>query len=139
MADRMRENEKNGFVERIIGFFTPDLARPGTGMRVQRSDALSGFYLSELIPNLILVAYGALVIWSASLTISEASFLSHMLGIAMGSSLAGGYVDHDGNVTGWLDELAFARAALVGYDDLVIRVDAGAFALESDCYCHGSL
>jgi len=31
-----------------------------------------------------------------------------ILGIAMGSSLAGGYVNEDGNITGWLNELAFA-------------------------------
>lgn len=31
-----------------------------------------------------------------------------VLGIAMGSSLAGGYVDANGNITGWLNELAFA-------------------------------
>ena len=31
-----------------------------------------------------------------------------VLGIAMGSSEAGGYVDLDGNITGWLNELAFA-------------------------------
>ena len=31
-----------------------------------------------------------------------------VLGIAMGSSLAGGYVDASGNITGWLNELAFA-------------------------------
>ena len=30
-----------------------------------------------------------------------------VLGIAMGSSEAGGYVDGDGNITGWLNELAF--------------------------------
>ncbi len=34
--------------------------------------------------------------------------VNRILGIAMGSSLAGGYVDRDGNVIGWLDELAFA-------------------------------
>ncbi len=34
--------------------------------------------------------------------------VNRMLGIAMGSSLAGGYVDKDGNLPGWLDELAFA-------------------------------
>lgn len=33
---------------------------------------------------------------------------SGILGIAMGSSEAGGYVDLDGNITGWLNELAFA-------------------------------
>ncbi len=31
-----------------------------------------------------------------------------VLGIAMGSSEAGGYVDQYGNITGWLNELAFA-------------------------------
>ena len=31
-----------------------------------------------------------------------------VLGIAMGTSEAGGYVDCDGNITGWLNELAFA-------------------------------
>lgn len=32
---------------------------------------------------------------------------SHVLGIAMGTSEAGGYVDCNGNITGWLNELAF--------------------------------
>jgi len=32
---------------------------------------------------------------------------SSVLGIAMGTSEAGGYVDRDGNITGWLNELAF--------------------------------
>jgi len=31
-----------------------------------------------------------------------------VLGVAMGTSEAGGYVDTDGNITGWLNELAFA-------------------------------
>ncbi|MCL1796095.1 MAG: ROK family protein [Clostridia bacterium] len=31
----------------------------------------------------------------------------NVLGIAMGTSEAGGYVDGDGNITGWLNELAF--------------------------------
>ena len=30
-----------------------------------------------------------------------------VLGIAMGTSEAGGYIDADGNITGWLNELAF--------------------------------
>lgn len=34
--------------------------------------------------------------------------VNKVLGIAMGSSLAAGYVDAQGNITGWLDELAFA-------------------------------
>jgi len=31
-----------------------------------------------------------------------------ILGIALGSSEAGGYIDRNGNITGWLNELAFA-------------------------------
>ncbi len=34
----------------------------------------------------------------------------NVLGIAMGTSEAGGYVDKNGNITGWLNELAFAPA-----------------------------
>ena len=34
--------------------------------------------------------------------------VNRVLGIAMGSSLAGGYVDKDGKLPGWIDELAFA-------------------------------
>jgi len=30
-----------------------------------------------------------------------------VLGVAMGTSLAAGYIDNDGNITGWLNELAF--------------------------------
>ena len=41
-------------------------------------------------------------------------------------------------VTDELDELAVTRAALVGHRDAVERMVAGAFAAESDCYCHGS-
>ena len=35
-----------------------------------------------------------------------------ILGIAMGTSEAGGYVDKQGNITGWLNELAFAPCDL---------------------------
>ena len=33
-----------------------------------------------------------------------------VLGVAMGTSEAGGYVDPEGNITGWLNELAFVPA-----------------------------
>ena len=35
---------------------------------------------------------------------------TNILGIAMGTSEAGGYVDGNGNITGWLNELAFVPA-----------------------------
>lgn len=37
---------------------------------------------------------------------------NRILGIAMGTSEAAGYVDNDGNITGWLNELAFAPVDL---------------------------
>lgn len=46
--------------------------------------SLGGLYLSQLIPALLLVVYGVVVIWSASLTIPEANFPRHLFGIAMG-------------------------------------------------------
>ena len=41
-----------------------------------------------------------------------------VLGIAMGTSEAAGYVDLDGNITGWLNELAFAP--IDGQDDAAV-------------------
>ena len=41
-----------------------------------------------------------------------------ILGIAMGTSEAAGYVDEDGNITGWLNELAFAPVDL--QDDAMV-------------------
>jgi rod shape determining protein RodA len=42
------------------------------------------FFLPQLIPAIGLIVYGAVVIWSASLTISDASFPRHIFGIALG-------------------------------------------------------
>jgi predicted NBD/HSP70 family sugar kinase len=53
-----------------------------------------------------------------------------MLGIAMGSSQAGGYLDRNGTITGWLNELAFAPVDLnphAGVDEW--SGDAGVGAL----------
>ncbi len=43
-----------------------------------------------------------------ALAASMALGVNAVLGIAMGSSEAGGYVSGEGNITGWLNELAFA-------------------------------
>ena len=45
---------------------------------------LDGLYLSQLIPALLLILVGTVTIWSASLTIAEASFPRHLMGIALG-------------------------------------------------------
>ena len=45
---------------------------------------LSGLYLSQLIPALLLVVIGVITIWSASISIPEANFVSHLAGIVIG-------------------------------------------------------
>lgn len=49
---------------------------------------LSRLYLGGFVPVLLLVIYGVLVIWSASLAIPEASFSRHLLGVALGLGAA---------------------------------------------------
>jgi len=44
----------------------------------------------------------------AALAASMSLGVDRVLGIAMGTSQAGGYVDRNGNITGWQNELAFA-------------------------------
>ena len=48
----------------------------------------SNFYRPQLLSALALVGFGALVIWTASLSISEASFFRQCLGIALGLAAA---------------------------------------------------
>ncbi|MDO4403418.1 MAG: FtsW/RodA/SpoVE family cell cycle protein [Atopobiaceae bacterium] len=45
-------------------------------------------FLPQLVPVILLVCYGALIIWSASLTIPEASFPRQILGIVLGAIAA---------------------------------------------------
>ena len=42
-------------------------------------------FLPQLVPTIMLVIFGTLVIWSASLTIPEASFMRHLFGIFLGT------------------------------------------------------
>ena len=59
------------------------------GARVSgKGGPLEGLYLSQLIPALLIVLVGVITIWSASLSIPEANFVSHLAGVAIG--LAGG-------------------------------------------------
>lgn len=71
------------------------LAGPGTKAATARSNRgtsrvsrgrgpLDNLYLSQLIPALLIVIIGVITIWSASLSIPEANFLSHLAGIAIG-------------------------------------------------------
>lgn len=61
--------------------------RAATRMSGKRSP-LAGLYLPQLIPCAFLILYGVLVIWSASLTNSDASFPRHLLGIGLGIVIA---------------------------------------------------
>ncbi len=53
-----------------------------------KAGPLSKLYLSQLIPAMLLVLVGVVTVWSASLTISEARFPSHLVGIALGLVVA---------------------------------------------------
>lgn len=58
--------------------------RPSAGRNIARSSV----YIPQLIPAILLVAYGAIVIWSASLSIADARFSRHLMGIAIGVVMA---------------------------------------------------
>ena len=58
---------------------------PDVGGRLNRDQGfLSNLYLPQLIPALLLILYGTVVIWSASLTNPNAVFSRHILGIVLG-------------------------------------------------------
>ncbi len=57
----------------------------------------------ELGVPMVVVNDGDVTALAGSMSIGE----NPVLGVALGSSLAAGYVDHAGNITGWLNELAF--------------------------------
>lgn len=88
MADQgIRESEPQGFVDIVLSRLGVNLQRMGSS-KLQRNSYLSKVYIMELIPNVLLVAFGAVVMWSASLTIPEASFVRHIAGIILGLGAA---------------------------------------------------
>lgn len=68
----------------ILGSLTRQVAPSATTHKKSKRGIVGELYLSALIPVLLLVVYGTVVIWSASLTISDASFPRHLAGIAIG-------------------------------------------------------
>ena len=61
----------------------------GGAARVSRKRGpLADLYLSQLIPALLVLLIGGVTSWSASLTIPEASFTSHLAGVAIGCAAA---------------------------------------------------
>ena len=53
-----------------------------------RSSFLEDLYLSQLVPALLLVVYGIIVIYSASLTLTDANFPRHVIGVVLGLGAA---------------------------------------------------
>ena len=69
-------------------------------------EKIAGMFLrirDELGVPLEVVNDGEVTALAGSMSIGE----NPVLGVALGSSQAAGYVDHSGNITGWLNELAF--------------------------------
>ena len=54
----------------------------------KKSGPLDGLFLSQLIPALLLVLAGTITIWTASLTIADANFPRHLVGVALGLVVA---------------------------------------------------
>lgn len=54
------------------------------GARMSSIGISQVLFLPQLVPTIMLIIFGALIIWSASLTIPEASFPRHLVGIVLG-------------------------------------------------------
>ena len=78
-----REPERQGLLDTLTSLLGTNLSKMGNS-KLQRRFGLSKVYLMELIPNALIVLFGAVVMWSASLTIPDASFPRHLLGIGLG-------------------------------------------------------
>jgi predicted NBD/HSP70 family sugar kinase len=77
------------------------------GIPKERYDEVRSLFLriqDEMDVPLEVVNDGDVTALAGSMSLEDVG----VLGIAMGSSEAGGYVDMEGNITGWLNELAFA-------------------------------
>jgi predicted NBD/HSP70 family sugar kinase len=77
------------------------------GIPKERHDEVRNLFLrirDELGVPLEIVNDGDVTALAGSMSLED----NNVLGIAMGSSEAAGYVDMEGNITGWLNELAFA-------------------------------
>lgn len=80
------------------------------GIPADRYDAVRGIFMrirEEMGVPLEIVNDGEVTALAGSMSLED----NPVLGIALGSSEAGGYVTPEGNITGWLNELAFAPIA----------------------------
>ncbi|MBQ9058308.1 MAG: rod shape-determining protein RodA [Atopobiaceae bacterium] len=59
--------------------------RPKNNTKTPKNQGIAeSIYWPVILPALMLVAFGLLVVWSASLTISDASFIRQLIGVAFG-------------------------------------------------------
>ncbi|GMV93270.1 MAG: hypothetical protein AMXMBFR82_30480 [Candidatus Hydrogenedentota bacterium] len=85
----------------------PMIASLFRGIPKDRFDEVHNLFLrirDEMGVPLEIVNDGEVTALAGSMSLED----NGVLGIALGSSEAGGYVTMDGNITGWLNELAFA-------------------------------
>lgn len=76
-----------GFSEMVTGLFGGEAGRRPGGARARMprtKGILSELYLPVLVPAMLLVFYGLVVVWSASLTIEDASLPRQLLGFFLG-------------------------------------------------------
>lgn len=78
-----------GFGSVVSSLFGGDAGKkPGAARVPNRGGALSNVYWANLIPALLLIAYGLVVVWSASLSNANASLPRQALGAVIGLAVA---------------------------------------------------
>jgi predicted NBD/HSP70 family sugar kinase len=85
----------------------PMVASLFRGVPTERFDEIRSLFLrlgDEFGVPLEVVNDGDVTALAGSMSLED----NRVLGVALGSSEAAGYVNHEGNITGWLNELAFA-------------------------------
>ena len=88
-----RDKGAEGFGGKVHTTFSRGGNASGPLMTAQSLSQM--LYLPQLIPTLLLVAYGTLIVWSASLTIAEASFARQIVGVVLGLAVAYGIWMYD--------------------------------------------
>lgn len=74
-----------GFGSILSSLFGGDAGKSPSHARMRPVKRRFGaYYLANLVPAILLCVYGLLVVWSASLTIPEASWPRQMLGVGIG-------------------------------------------------------
>jgi len=78
-----RDSSQEGIGEKAHTTFSRG-SGSAKGARMSSTGLGQILFIPQIIPTFLLIAFGSLIIWSASLTIPEASFPRQLLGIALG-------------------------------------------------------